>query len=139
MNRSRTLTIAIATVAALVIFGAGVSVGANKYGTPRSIVHVVTVMWKTDATADQKTAAIEGVKNMAAEIPGIKNVWIKTAKVQGVGHEKDNEGRRYDAAFAMEFEDKAAFDKYADHPAHQAWEKIYIPVRAESTTHDVTN
>jgi len=39
----------------------------------------------------------------------------------------------------MEFEDQAAFDRYATDPAHKAWEKVYLPVREESRTHDVTN
>jgi hypothetical protein len=39
----------------------------------------------------------------------------------------------------MEFENKAAFDRYTDSPAHRAWEKIYLLIREESQTHDVTN
>jgi hypothetical protein len=107
----------------------------NKFGQPKSIIHVVTVLWKADATEAQKTAAIEGVKKMAAEIPGITNIWTKKIKVQGRGPD----GRPYDTVFVMEFKDQAAFDAYGDHPAHKAWEKIYLPIRQVSTTHDVTN
>jgi hypothetical protein len=67
---------------------------------------------------------------MAASVPGIKNVWLKTLKVQP---------QDYNAAFAMEFKDEAAFKAYATHPAHKAWEEVYTPVRDRSTTHDVTN
>ena len=115
---------------ALAVFGAGVLAGANTFGTPKSVLHIVTVQWKSTATAEQKTAAIDGVKKMAGEIPGIKNVWLKTLKVQPGG---------YSNVIVMEFEDQAAFDRYATDPAHKAWEKVYLPVREESRTHDVTN
>jgi hypothetical protein len=70
----------VAAAGVLSVFGAGVLAGANTFGTPKSVIHVITVQWKADATAEQKTAAIEGVKKMAGEIPGIKNVWLKTLR-----------------------------------------------------------
>jgi stress responsive alpha/beta barrel protein len=120
---------------------AGVVLGANKYAAPKSIVHVVTILWKEDSTPQQQQAALEGVKKMAGEIPGIKNIWIKATKVQGRGPAgKDGKpGRPYDAAFVIEFADKAAADRYAEHPAHLEWEKIYLPIRQESTSHQITN
>jgi hypothetical protein len=114
------------------IFAAGILVGQgqNKYGTPQSVLHIVTVQFKADSTAAQQTAAIEGVKTMAAQTPGVKNIWIKKIKVQPA---------EYSTVFAMEFENKAAFDRYTDAPAHKEWEKLYLPIRERSTTHDVTN
>ncbi len=112
------------------IFGAGVLVGQNKFGTPSTVLHVVTVQFKADSTAEQQKAAIDGVKAMAAGTPGVKNIWIKKIKVQPA---------EYSTVFAMEFESKEAFDKYVDTPAHKAWEKLYLPIREKSTTHDVTN
>jgi heme-degrading monooxygenase HmoA len=122
--------IVLAAAGAALIFGAGLLTGANKFGQPKSVLHVVTVRWKADATAEQKEAALDGVKKMAGEIPGIKNVWLKTLKVQGQG---------YNNAIVMEFESEAAFKAYDNAPAHEAWNKIYLPVRDESTTHDITN
>jgi len=114
----------------LAAFAAGIVTGANTFETPKSVLHIMTVQWKSTATADQKAAAIEGVKKMAGEIPGVKSVWLKTLKVQPDG---------YSNVIVMEFKDQAAFDHYADNPAHRAWEKVYLPVREESRTHDVTN
>lgn len=122
--------LALMTSGAAVIFGAGLSIGANKFGEPKSVLHVVTVRWKADATAEQKQAALDGVKKMAGEFPGIKNVWLKTLKVQG---------QNYNNAFVMEFKDEAAFKAYEEAPAHQEWNKIYLPIRDQSTTHDITN
>jgi hypothetical protein len=121
-----------AVLAMTVVFGAGTLIGQKKNSvkTPSSVLHVITVKWKADATDQQKTAAIDGVKKMAEGVPGLTTVWLKTLKVQGEG---------YNAVIAMEFRDKAAFDAYASNPAHKDWEKMYLPIRAESTTHDVTN
>ena len=116
--------------AALALFAAGVVTGANRFESPKSVLHIVTVKWNASATADQKAAAIEGVRKMAAEVPGVKNVWLKTLKVQPAG---------YSNVLVMEFADEAAFKSYTDSPAHREWEKLYLPVRAESRTHDVTN
>ena len=85
--------------------------------------------WR-DATPEQRQAVLDGVEKMAADIPGIKNVWTKSIRVQP---------RDFNAAFAIEFEDQAAADRYAKHPAHEAWNKIYQPVRAESRSQQVTN
>lgn len=111
-------------------FCAGMLVGANRYNAPSTILHVSTVTWKPDATPEQRTAALAGIKTMAAEIPGIKNVWIKATKVQP---------SERTAAFAIEFENKAAAEAYVSAPAHKAWEKMYIPLREESSNSQITN
>lgn len=113
----------------VVAFAAGVT-AASRFGTPQSLLHIVTVQWKEDSTPQQRQAAIDGVRTMAGAIPGVKNIWLKTVKVQP---------GTYNAVFVMEFADQKAFDAYADHPAHREWEKIYLPIRQRSTTHDVTN
>jgi hypothetical protein len=105
-------------------------VGQNKYNKPKSIIHLVTIQWTAEASPEARQAAIDGVEKMAAEIPGIKNIWLKPLRVQP---------RDFTAAFAIEFEDQAAADRYAKHPAHEAWNKIYLPVRAESRSQQVTN
>lgn len=115
---------------ALLLFGAGVMVGANQFGKPKSVVHVVTVRWKADSTEAQRQAAVQGIEKMATAVPGLKNIWLKTLKVQG-----DN----YNNAFAMEFESEAAFQAYENSAAHKEWTDIYIPIRDRSTTHDITN
>jgi hypothetical protein len=125
ISRKILLFCATATVLAL-----GVAAGQNKFGQPKSILHIITVQWTAESTPEQRQAAIDGVKTMASQVPGITNVWLKTLKVQG----KDP-----GAVIVMEFKDQAAFDAYASHPAHKKWEEIYLPVRGLSHTHDITN
>jgi hypothetical protein len=110
------------------VFALGVVAGQNKFGQPKSILHIITVQWKADSTPEQRQAAIDGVKTMASQIPGVTNVWLKKIKAQA----KDN-------VMVMEFKDQAAFDAYTDHPAHKKWEEIYLPIRELSHTHDITN
>src|SRR5262245_11370388 len=123
ISRKILLFCATATVLAL-----GVVAGQNKFGQPKSILHIITVQWKADSTPDQRQAAIDGVKTMASQVPGVTNVWIKTIKVQGK-----------DAVSGMEFKDQAESDAYTNHPAHKKWEEIYLPIRELSNTHDITN
>jgi hypothetical protein len=130
MMKSRVWKAFSIVAGALALFGAGMLAGANTFGTPKSVLHIITVQWKSTATSEQKTAAIEGVRKMAGEIPGIKNVWLKTLKVQPGD---------YNNVIVMEFQDQAAFDRYAANSAHKDWEKTYLPVRQESRTQDVTN
>src|SRR5579863_6643919 len=130
MNRRRVFKTGLALVVAIGLFGAGLLTGKNAFHQPNTIMHVVTVKWKADSTPEQQQAAIDGVKTMAAEIPGIKNIWVKSTRVQP---------QDFNAAFAIEFENKAAADAYADHPAHKAWGKIYQPVHEESRSLQITN
>ena len=96
---------------------------------PHTVVHVVTVKWKPGTTPAQIEAALEGVKQLPGKYAGIVHVWTKSIKVQGG---KAN-------AFVMEFADAAALKAYTDSPAQKDWYKIYLPIRGESTTFDITN
>jgi len=71
---------------------------------------------------------------MAKKFPGITRVWLNSIKVQG-----DIGDKPVESVFVMEFKDAAAFKEYDNHPAHREWEKLYLPVRGESRTSDITN
>ena len=126
----RIVCILVAVVILTGVFAAGVAVGQQKFGQPKTVLHVVALKWTPEATDEQKAAAIEGLKTMAGAVPGIKNIWVKPDRVQP---------REYSFAFAIEFESRAAADAYAEHPAHEEWYKIYMPIRAESRSLQITN
>ncbi len=113
-----------------VALASGVAAAQRSYGTPTSVLHVVSVQWKPESTEAERQRALEGVKGMAAKIEGIKNVWIKATRVQP---------REFNAAFAIEFENRAAADAYVEHPAHKEWEGIYLPIREQSRSLQITN
>jgi Stress responsive A/B Barrel Domain len=96
---------------------------------PKSVIHVVTVSWKKEATPAQIQAAMDGVKALPASFKGIVRVWTKPIKVQG--------DRAF--AFVMEFADEAALKAYTDSAAQKKWYEVYLPIREESTTFDITN
>ncbi len=120
----------VLALAALAVVAAGLVAAANAVNAPSTILHVVIVKWKADSTVQQQQAAIDGIRKMAADVPGVKNIWVKKQKVQPA---------EYNTAFAIEFENKAAFDAYTNSQAHKAWEKLYLPYREESHTQDITN
>ncbi len=96
---------------------------------PKSVIHVVTVSWKEEATEAQVKAALDGVHALAKEYPGITRVWTRCIKAQG--------NREY--AFVMEFKDEKALEDYAGSAAQKKWYESYYPARAASTTFDITN
>jgi hypothetical protein len=124
--------IALAVLVAAVLFAGGYvfAQAKNKFGTPSSIIHISLIQWKEGTPDAEKQKALDGVKKMAAEIPGIKNVWIKAVRVQP---------REYHAAFAIEFADQAAHDTYAKHPAHTAWREHFLSIREASISPQVSN
>jgi hypothetical protein len=135
---------ALLAAASLLAVGACLGAAVNRYSKPKSVVHVVTLYYKDGTTEDQKKAVLDGVEKMAAEIPGIRNLWLKSVKVQGVRVEKQPDGssknRMFTDAFVIEFDSEAAFKAYEDHAAHRAWsDKTYLPLRGYSYTHDITN
>jgi hypothetical protein len=105
------------------------SVTASAQTTPKSVIHVVTVKFKAEAKPEQIKAALDGVTALPAKYKGITRVWVKSIKVQG---DKTH-------AFVMEFADEAALKNYADSPAQKEWYQVYLPIREQSTTFDITN
>lgn len=112
------------------VFCAGYLAAQNKFGTPATIIHVSLIKWKDGVADAEKQKALDGVKAMAGQIPGIKNVWIKAVRVQP---------RDYHAAFVIEFENKEAADKYAEHPAHTQWREHFLSIREASISPQISN
>ena len=118
-------------VLAAALFASGYVAGQNRFGQPKTILHVVELKWSPAASDAQKQQAIDGIKDMATKIPGIKNIWIKADRIQP---------RDFNAAYAIEFKDRDAADAYAESPLHQEWEqKYYVPIREASISEQVTN
>jgi len=116
-----------------VFLAVGLSAGAASAvaQAPSTVIHIINVKWKEDAPPEQIQAVIDAVRQLPSKYPGIKRIWTKDIKYQG------QEG--YKQAIVMEFESQDALKKYEDSPAQQWWYKMYLPVRDESKTHDVTN
>jgi len=114
------------SVLALVV---GVACAPAADTAPKSVMHVVTVSWKKDATPEQIQAALDGAHAIPAAYPGVLRVWTRTIKAQG--------DRTH--VIAMEFKDEQALKDYTDSAAQKKWYEVYRPARDRSTTFDVTN
>jgi len=127
---TRTIRIGFTLLVAAALVGVGYVAGQNKFGQPKTIIHVSLIKWKADAPEAEKQKAIEGVKEMAAQIPGIKNIWLKPTRMQP---------RDYHTAFVIEFENREAAVRYAEDPVHAKWSEHFRSVREASISPQITN
>lgn len=117
------------TLLAATLLSLGAATASASDTAPKSVIHVVSVKWKADATKEQIQAAIDGVQALPAAFKGITRVWTKAFKVQG----------DWSHILVMEFADEAALKAYSGSDAQKEWYKSYLPVRERSNTHDITN
>lgn len=127
-----TMMIRVSLVAMLMTLSAAGSwlAAQNSFGTPKTIIHVSIIQWKEGVADADKKRVLDGVKEMAAKIPGMKNVWTKAIRVQPQG---------YHDAFVIEFENQAAADRYAKDPVHDTWTEALAKVREASISPQITN
>lgn len=115
-------------VCSLLTLSTGIA-SAQSDAAPKTVMHVVTVSWKADTTSEQIQAALDGARKLPSAYKGITRVWATTIKAQGA--------RTH--AIAMEFASEQALKDYTGSDAQKEWYKIYIPIREQSSTFDVTN
>ena len=102
----------------------------NRFGQPKSVVHVVVYKWKNTASEDDKEQALKGIMTMAGQIPGVKNIWLKTQR---------NQIREFDGVYAIEFTSPDAAADYAESPVHDAWSKQWQTERENSLSFQISN
>lgn len=127
---TRTTKIVAAGLLSLGLFASGYVTGQNKFGQPKTIIHVVEIKWNPGVSQADRQQVLASIKDMAGKIPGIKNIWMETDRV---------EPRDFNSAYAIEFQNRAAADAYAESPIHQAWVNKYVPMRAASVSIQVSN
>ena len=125
--------------AAAALFAAGFGAGTwrtrnveaqNRFSQPKTVLHMVVYKWKNFASQDDKDQAIKGIKTLAAQIPGIKNIWLKTQR---------NQIRDFDGVYAIEFTNPEAAADYAESPKHEVWRKRWEELRENSLSFQVSN
>jgi hypothetical protein len=102
----------------------------NRFGQPKTVIHMVVYKWKNTASQDDKDQALNGIKTMAGKIPGIKNIWLKTQR---------NQIRDFDGVYAIEFASPEAAADYAESPKHEAWRKRWEELRENSLSFQASN
>ncbi len=130
---------ALNVIFGVALFIAGMAAGSwrarsvsaqNKFGQPKTVLHVVIYKWKPGVSEGDQQRTIDGVKTMAAKIPGIKNVWLKTER---------NQLRDFSGVYAIEFASPDAAADYAESKVHEAWSKQWLELRETSLSFQVSN
>ena len=129
----------IQIAAACALFLAGRAAGSlapqhvsalNKFGQPKTVIHVVAYKFRDATSQNDQDQAIAGIKDMAAKIPGIKNIWLKTER---------NQIRDWSGVYIIEFTSAEAAADYAESPIHDAWRKKWEQLRETSVSFQVSN
>ena len=126
-------------VAAGALFLAGMAAGSvatqgvsalNKFGQPKTVIHVVAYKFRDATSQNDQDQAIAGIKDMAAKIPGIKNIWLKTER---------NQLRDWSGVYVIEFVSPDAAADYAESPLHETWRKKWELLRENSVSFQISN
>lgn len=121
------------------IFIAGIAAGSlharsaavqNRFGQPKTVLHVVVYKFRDNVSNYDREKTINGIKDMAGKIPGIKNVWLKTER---------NQIKDFSGVYAIELTSAEAAADYAESPIHEAWSKKWQDQRENSLSFQVSN
>jgi hypothetical protein len=104
--------------------------GQNRFGQPKTVLHVVIYKFKDATSNNDREMAVNGIKEMAGKIPGIKNVWLKTER---------NQIKDFSGVYAIEFTSAEAAADYAESPVHEAWSKKWQELRENSLSFQISN
>jgi hypothetical protein len=102
----------------------------NRFGQPKTVLHFVVYKFKDNVSNYDREKAINGIKDMAGKIPGIKNIWLKTGR---------NQIKDFSGVYAIEFASAEAAADYAESPVHEAWSKTWQEQRENSLSFQVSN
>ena len=83
-------------------------------------IHIFGFRWKEHATTEDQARAAREIRAFQGAIPGLIDV--------AVGENLSPRSRGYSFAGLMRFEDRAACDAYATHPAHMALLNWLVPL-----------
>jgi hypothetical protein len=102
----------------------------NHFGQPKTVVHVVAYKFRDATSLNDQEQAINGIRDMAAKIPGIKNIWLKTER---------NQLRDWSGVYVIEFASPEAAADYAESPIHETWRKKWEVLRENSVSFQISN
>lgn len=121
------------------IFIAGAATGSlrargvaaqNRFGQPKTVLHVVVYKFRDATSENDRQQILDGLKDVAKKVPGVKNVWLKTQR---------NQIKDFSGVYAIEFASPDAAADYAESPAHEAWSKQWQSLRENSLSFQISN
>ena len=102
----------------------------NRFGQPKTVIHVVAYKFRDTTSQNDQEQAINGIRDMAGKIPGIKNIWLKTER---------NQIRDWSGVYVIEFTSAEAAADYAESPLHETWRKKWEALRETSVSFQISN
>ena len=102
----------------------------NHFGQPKTVIHVVAYKFRDATSLNDQEQAINGIRDMAGKIPGIKNIWLKTER---------NQMRDWSGVYVIEFTSPEAAADYAENPLHETWRKKWELLRENSLSFQISN
>jgi hypothetical protein len=130
MNRSFWIAGALSAIVAAAITLGFAGEDKPPVKMPSTIIHHVTLKWKTDVADAEKQKILDDLKAIVLDVPGAKNLWVKSVKIQP---------RDYSQTFVIEFENEEALQAYANHPKKKEWNDAYYKIRESSFNSVTTN
>ena len=88
------------------------------------IRHIVLFNPRPNATQAEIDAVVRAAQAMPGQIPGLRNFAVSTSF-------EVVQPPRYRYALTMEFDDEATARAYIDHPVHQRFRELFVPLCAE--------
>jgi len=102
----------------------------NRFGQPKTVIHVVAYKFRDATSQNDQEQAINGIRELAGKIPGIKNIWLKTER---------NQLRDWSGVYVIEFTSAEAAADYAESPLHETWRKKWEALRENSVSFQISN
>ncbi len=102
----------------------------NRFGQPKTVIHVVAYKFRDATSQNDQERAINGIRDMAGKIPGIRNIWLKTER---------NQLRDWSGVYVIEFTSAEAAADYAESPLHETWRKKWEALRETSVSFQISN
>lgn len=130
MKRNNNLFVFVMLIIVAVFYMYGHAAEKESVNMPSTVIHHVTLKWKEGVSDADKQKALDGLKEIASTSPGVKNLWMKSLKIQP---------REYSQTFVIEFENEAALKAYAEHPKKKEWDDFYYSIRETSLNSVTTN
>lgn len=98
----------------------------------KTLLHCFFFTPIAEASQAEWDAFYKATDELPAKIDGLNRVWIGKLTERAAVSQQVKLGREYGGC--MEFAGQAALQRYATHPAHEAWVKVYEKVRVPGTT-----
>ena len=98
----------------------------------KALMHCFFFTPIAEASEADWDAFYRATEELPSKIEGLDRVWVGKLRKRPAVSQQVKLGREYGAC--MELDDEAVLERYAVHPAHDAWVKIYEKVRVAGTT-----